>query len=64
MTGKQLMGLKMRVRTALMRHYKARPGMSGIDWSIGRGFNECRYRGRRLSDMTESDCRAALDELA
>jgi hypothetical protein len=62
-TGKKLMGLRMRVRTALMRHYRAGPGMRGIDWRVGRLFNECIYRGRRLSEMSESDCTAALNEL-
>jgi hypothetical protein len=64
MTGKELMGLRMRVRSALMRHYRARPGMYGIDWAAGRLFNENIYRGRRLSEMNESDCVAALNDLA
>jgi hypothetical protein len=57
------MGLRMRVRSALARHYRARPGMRGIDWRVGRLFNENMYRGRRLSEMTESDCVAALREM-
>lgn len=64
MSGKQLMGLRMKVRSALKRHYNVRWGGSGLDWRVGRLFNECMYRGRKLTAMNKDDCEAALRDLS
>lgn len=63
MSNKKLMGLKMKVRSALYERAQRMGNTSGNDWKVGRLFNECVYKNRRLKDMTAAECELALKEL-